>query len=385
MTKLTNTFSEIDAALKQYNMKNAVIWMGIDSLTAGAGGVSYNVPFEKFARGVSGWGGRWIPFEPNQTFGEMVDGFKTGQTDIRSTLDRSDIRRAMSLDGKGAYSDSVGTRFTYELIPNFNWSEVDIYYLNQPSGGTLTVDYPTDGGTPTIDTSGTYSIGVITVKQSKKAGQATSGSASHNIRLNNLVLDGPVCIYGAVFRSGDGGPIFINAATGGQKTSEFTEYDGATQSAWFDLLGVTHAIMNAGTNDRATSTPSEFETDLRELCGRFDSKVEQYIVNPNETDGGVSPFVSVYTDVASDFGTLIDLPSLFGDYASNNSAGRMLDGTHPNEQYQYYQAQHYCKLLFGNALYVETPPIIDYTAGDTQSLIDGSYRSLISRITALEP
>ena len=207
---------------------------------------------------------------------------------------------------------------------------------------------------------------------------------SQTLRLNNLSLDGPICFYGVVFRVDSTGPIYVNAGTGGQKTQEFTEYDAATQSNWFTMLGITDAINNAGMNDRGTRTAAEFEADLRELCGRFDSSVTQYIVKPNEPSSGISIYDAVYPAVAADFGILIDLQEHFGSYATVNAAGQMADTEHTNEHYQYYQAEWYAKILFGGSYYQENPPLIDYTANDTQLLLEASLAALLARIEALE-
>lgn len=360
------TPEEIGGAISQVDAKNAVVWLGIDSLTAGSGGYSYDVVFEKMARGVSGWGGRFVQFT-NAAIWSECDIFKTGANLIED-LPSSDYRWNNSLSGFGAYAESGGD-FTFALYPRFNWAYADLYYYAQPTGVEFTIDRPRLQSSVNVDSSVGSGISSVRIYNNSKNGEDANGTSSETnaIRVRDASVDGDLVVFGVMFYSGDGGPVFINAAKGGRKTSDFIELDSSAQSEWFNALGVTHAIVNAGMNDRTESTPTEFEADLTELCSRFPSSTDIKIVRPNDpSDSLLDQYDTVYESVAAQYGELFNTVDVFGDYATVNGRGWMLDGVHPDIDFQYYIAQEMCKLIFGNARYVDTPAIIDYVADSTQ-------------------
>lgn len=339
-----------------------VIWLGIDSLTDGSGGFSYNVVLEKLARGVVGWGGRWLPFTDVTPWGEYTL-FKSGTTNIAG-LAMSDSRRARSLDGKGFYA-AAGADATYLIEPVFNWAYADVYYLQQPGGGSFQLDRPTGQTAITVNTDGALSIQKVRITKNLRNGTATN---NNSIRVRQNPVSAEIVVYGTMYYSGDAGPIYVNAAIGGRKTSDQLLFDSAFQQQWFSLLGVTHAVINAGMNDRSVSAQAQFKADLTAVLSRFQNGTKFIIQRPNEpTDGLVAQYNTVYSEVAAQFSaTYIDTVALFGNYAAFNGRGWMLDGVHPNQHYQIRQAQEVCKALFGKCRYENTPAVINYVGGDLQ-------------------
>jgi hypothetical protein len=341
---------------------NPVVYLGIDSLTDGSGGFSYNTVLEKLARGVVGWGGRWIAFTDPTAWGEFTI-FKSGTTNIAG-LPMSDSRRARSLDGKGFFA-AAGADSTYLIEPNFNWAYADVYYLQQPSGGSFQLDRPAGQAAITVNTDGPLSIQKVRITKNLRNGTATNNNAIR-VRQNPVVAE--IVCYGAVYYSGDDGPVYINAAIGGRKTSDQVLFDSAFQQQWFAMLGVTHAVINAGMNDRSVSNAATFQADLTTVLGRFPTDTKIILQRPNNpTDAQLTQYNVVYPTVAEQFNAqYIDTLALFGDFAAFSARGWMIDGVHPNQHYQIRQAQEACKALFGKCRYENTPAVINYVGGDPQ-------------------
>lgn len=342
--------------------RRQVVWLGIDSLTDGSGGFSYDVVLEKMARGVVGWGGRWIPFTDPTPWGEFII-FKSGTVNIAG-LSMSDSRRARSLDGKGFYA-SAGADATYLIEPAFNWSYADVYYLQQPGGGIFQLDRPTGQTAITVNTDGPLSIQKVRITKNLRNGTATNNNA---IRVRQNPVAAEIVCYGTVYYSGDSGPLFLNTAIGGRKTSDQVLFDDEFQRQWFAQLGVTHAVIIAGMNDRSVSTPAQFQSDLTAVLSRFPLKTTIKMVRPNNpSDTQLDKFDQVWPAVAELFDAeYFDTKAVYGDYAAFNGRGWMLDGVHTNQHFQINQAQDVCRMLFGNSRYENTPAVINYVGGDPQ-------------------
>jgi hypothetical protein len=349
-------------ALIDYIETPPVIWLGIDSLTENAGGFTYNRVLEKLARGVVGWGGRWIPFSDVTPWGEFSI-YKQGINDL-SALPYTDVRRQRSLDGRGFFT-TAGADCIFLLSPTFGWDYADVYYLQNTGGGSFNIDRPTGQTTVNVNTNGSLSIQRVRITKNIRNGTATE---NNSIRIQSNPVGASFTVYGVMFYSGDDGPRYVNVAQGGRKITDQLLLDQSFQQQWFSMLGVTHAVLNAGMNDRTTSDASQFKTNVTALLNRFPVDTKIIIQRPNDpTDNLIAQYNSVYTELAEQFGaTYIDTLSLFGNYAAFNSRGWMLDGVHPNQHYQIRQAQEVCKALFGKCRYENTPPVINYTGGDTQ-------------------
>lgn len=355
---LANT---VNALVDRQNQQS-VVWLGIDSLTDGSGGFSYDVVLEKMARGVVGWGGRWIPFTDPTPWGEYTI-FKSGTVNIAG-LAMSDSRRARSLDGKGFYA-IAGADATYLIEPVFNWSYADVYYLQYPGGGSFQLDRPTGQTAITVNTDGPLSIQKVRITKNLRNGTATN---NNSIRVRQNPVAAEIVVYGTLYFSGDSGPIFLNTAIGGRKTSDQVLFDASFQQQWINMLGVTHVVINAGMNDRSVSTPAQFQADLTTVLSRFPEGTNIKIIRPNNpSDTQLDQFDPVWPAVAAEFGAeYFDTKSVYGNYAAFTGRGWMLDGVHPNQHFQYDIAQDVCRLLFGNSRYENTPAVINYVGGDPQ-------------------
>lgn len=344
---------------------SAVVWLGIDSLTDGSGGFSYNVVLEKMARGVVSWGGRWVPFSDPTTWGEYTI-FKSGTTNIAG-LAYSDSRRARSLDGRGFYA-AAGSDSTYLVEPAFNWAYADVYYLQQPSGGSFQLDRPSGQTAVSVNTDGALSIQKVRITKNLKNGPSAANDGKNGIRVRQNPVAAEIVCYGIVFYSGDAGPVFINAAQGGRKVTEQLVFDSAFQQSWFSQLGVTHAVINAGMNDRTISDAATFQADMLSMCQRFPSGTNFVIVRPNNpSDSLIDAYDAVYPAVATQLsGNYLDTKASYGDYASFTGRGWMTDTVHPNQHYQFRNAQDVCRALFGKSRYENTPAVINYVGGDPQ-------------------
>jgi hypothetical protein len=362
----------IGKALKQFDARNnAVVWLGIDSLTNGVSGHSYDVVFEKMARGVAGWGGRWIPFHSQTGTWLEVDTYKSGFS-LVDALNFQDDRKKYSLEGKGAYAATSGN-VTFQVTPEFNWAYCDVYYLQQPGGASFAIDRPISGASIDVDSDGTLGIGSQRITNFLLDGETSDSayaSGANSVRVRNAALDGDLTIYGIMFYSGSGGPCFINAATGGMTAENFDKLDDAFQAEWMSRLGVNHAILNAGMNDGLSGNTNEvFETAMSSILGKFPERTTTIIVRPNDNDqDDITGYDSIYSDLAdaSLYRTLFNLKTEYGDYDYFNDNGWMLDLVHPNLHFQRRFAQDMCRLIFGAALYEDTPAVIDYVADDTQ-------------------
>ena len=342
--------------------RQQVVWLGLDSLTAGSGGFCYDIVLEKLARGVVGWGGRWVPFGDATTWGETAI-FKSGVTTIAS-LPMSDARRNRGLDGNGVFAPA-GADANMSLIPSFNWFYADVYYLQQPGGGSFTIDRPTGQTAVNVNTNGPLSLQKVRITKNLLNG---TGTENNFVRIRNAAVAAEFVAYGVMFYSNDSGPCYVNVAQGGRKTSDQLLFDEVFQRQWFAMLGVNTVVLNAGMNDRSVSSAATFQADLLSVIKRFPSDARIVIQTPNRpVDNQLDKYDPVYPAVANAVGaSLIDTVAIFGDYAAFNGRGWMLDGVHPNQHYQIRQAQEACKTLFGNSRYENTPAVINYVGGDPQ-------------------
>ncbi len=356
VAKAVNSLIDVSA------MNSPVIWLGMDSLTENAGGLSYNVVLEKLARGVVGWGGRWVPFSNVTPWGEFTI-YKQGINDL-SELPYSDIRRSRSLDGRGFYT-IAGADCIFLLSPAFNWSYADVYYLQDTGGGSFSIDRPTNQTVVNVNTNGALSIQRVRITKNLRNGAATE---NNSIRIQANPVGSSFTVYGVMFYSGDGAPVYVNAAQAGRKVADQELFDTQFQKQWFELLGVNTVVFNGGMNDRETVSPADFKSSLITVLSRFPSNSKIILHRPNDPlDNLITQYNAVYPEVVQQFGaTYLDTLSIYGNYNDFNNRGWMLDGVHPNQHYQYRHAQDVCKLLFGKCRYENTPSVINYTGGDPQ-------------------
>jgi len=316
---------------KSYEGEGNVCMFGIDSLTAGAGGENYREFFTPKWHGA--FDSAEIGYVHFDNFTSADLGFSFNKSaGLDYMLDAADFSVApikYSLCGKGLYGTSmVDDYFTWNVNKHFD--TVTFYYLQQPSGGTFKYGFVSDDDTLSIpvDTNGTLSIQKIVVTR-----EVYQGTGIKFIEIN-----GDVSFFGAWFKIGDNSASVCDISKGGMLLEKQLQLDSPSRQYWYSEILPSVLILNAGTNDRTTVLPADFETDLTNYItdvqtGSPNTKV--VIVEPNQTEDYVSSYADEYAvkrqDVATAKGCeIIDIPAIIGDYAYFVANNLMLDTIHPN-------------------------------------------------------
>lgn len=337
-----------------------VVHIGIDSLTAGSGGSSYNKHFADYMRGIAGYGGHYVPFfsalqvspEDYDWLGVQLAAVGVGRQWVDS-LSFSDERKVQSVNGLGFYYDGTqtGGNDGFEVYVKFPYRKIRLFYRQQSGGGTFDVDRPTYGESVSVDTNGAESIQYVDIDlytQGASTNPGTIDNTGWNLRMYNVV--GDVQVHGALFYSGEDGPIVINDARAGRTLYDYVATSSQVREDFARYCGVTHTIFNAGTNDIVDGrTASEFSADLDNALS-FEGKVSRdiLIVFPNyNSSESQEDYRSAYESAAEKYGELYDMPSIYGNYAAFVSKGWMNDATHPNDFFNRYLGMDYAKRIIG--------------------------------------
>lgn len=304
---------------------------GVDSLTNGAGGQNYYVPFAGRMKGEFGQGGTgYAGFNVSSgvdSFGAVTS---SGFSLIRDLTPGSGYS-SYSFDNKGVYVDSpTGTETYKHDLSLTSYDYVTLYYLKQPSGGSFDVFYDADASTTTqtVNTvSATNDIGSIELGVKK----GTSG-----IRINNCT-GGKICIFG-VFLKNKAGFIYSPIGKGGDKLQWHNATNSTFREKWLDLLKPDVFIFNGGMNDRSDLDASQYDSILRSYLQPFLNKSVQLIVcRPNPVNSGEN-IIQSYEEKLIQYtnekrASYMDIKALFGDdYVTAYNLGYMQgDGVHPSE------------------------------------------------------
>lgn len=352
---------------------DAVILIGIDSLTSGGSGdSSFNGYMQNFMRGVRGFGGLYLPFASFMEFAPddysynlcSVYSLGSGRSWVDSISDWSDERRINSINGLGFYYDGTqnptGNGFGVNI--GFKYTKIRLFYRQHPGGGTFNIDQPTYGQSYTeVDTSGVESLQYVDVslyRDDVPVEPGTINNVGYNLRINDV--SGDVQIHGCLILTGDKAPVIVNDARAGRKLSDYVKVSESVRGDFLDYCGVTHSIFNAGTNDTGTSTPEVFESNLSGAINLITSKnIKSYIVIPNyNSTEATLQYRQNYINVATQFNCdIYDTPSLWGDYSTFVNNGWMADSTHPNDFFTRKLGQDYSNMIV-NASKYEDPELL---------------------------
>lgn len=361
-----NEIGEVTNELKEnvnglIDSSNAVVLIGMDSLTAGGSGASsFNTFFQNYMRGAKGFGGLYLPFASFMQFTPAdyaynlcsLYGVGSGRKWVDDIAGFTDVRKVNSVNGLGFYYDGTQTPTGNGFGVNigFKYTKIRVFYRQHPSGGTFKIDQPTYGQAyANVSTAGTESLQFIDVslyRDDTVISAGTSSNVGYNLRFIDIA--GDVQIHGCLILTGDDAPVIVNDARSGRKLSDYVAVSSTVRSDFINYCGVTHALFNAGTNDAASASPAVFKGYLTNAVQVFsDNKVKTYIIIPNYNNtSSTAQYKQAYLDVAIQFATEIyDIPTIWGNYASFVSKGWMFDSTHPNNFFTKLLGQSYSNLI----------------------------------------
>lgn len=303
---------------------------GYDSLTAGAGGTSWNKYFRKIMRGQLGYGGPGLQLFSRDI--SSTEGASFG-TNMSSIVENGQFY-TYSIGGYGLYSLAADGSAYLNWKPKAAWTMARFFYLKQPGGGAFLVgtnDLVNEGYTPVDTASSEIELGYIDIPIGKgSAGQTFSTRGG----------TGLICLFGAIFTNGTVGFLFGNIAKGGRKLSDVAAQDSNIRKQWLTLLKPSHFILNGGANDSGIRTGAQHNADLTAIITDIraaspDTSIT--IVQHNHIEGESSTYLAEHAAqkiaVSKSFGTnYMDIRKLLGTYAAANAQQLMLDGVHPSDK-----------------------------------------------------
>ena len=326
----TNVLESIKKA-KSYEGESKVCMFGIDSLTSGAGGENYREFFTPKWHGAFNSAEIGYVHFDNFTSSDLGFNFNksAGLNYMLSAVDFSVAPIKYSLCGKGLYGTSmVDDNFTWDVNKHFD--TVTFYYLQQPSAGTFKYGFVSDNDTLSIpvDTNGALSIQKIEVTRESYQGTG----------IKFIEINGDVSFFGAWFKIGDNSASVCDISRGGMTLEKQLQLDSPSRQYWYGEILPSTLILNAGTNDRTTVLPADFETDLTNYITDVQTaspNTKVIIVEPNQTSDYVSSYADEYTVKRQDVATAkgcerLDIPAIIGDYDYFVDNSLMLDTIHPN-------------------------------------------------------
>jgi len=154
------------------------------------------------------------------------------------------------------------------------------------------------------------------------------------------------------FDEADSGVSLWNTGIGGQALKDIITGDQTVRTPWYQALGLTGAVINAGMNDGANyASAALFKAALKPYVNKFTAAVADpskvFVLVPATSSTDITGiFYSAYVETASELGaTLIDLPLIAGEvllglgsghratYAEMNTAGYMYNAVHPSTSF----------------------------------------------------
>jgi hypothetical protein len=176
----------------------------IDSLTAGFAGSNYAQAFLSHLRGMYGdGGGGYQAFTNNPpTGGGHVTSASSGVAYLAGPTASPGLEQ-YSINGQGINlaAASASDRFVWD--PSSAWDTARVYYLQQPDGGTLTIQGAGSSTPVTINTAGALGLQSVLVR-------ADRGQSNDQITVGSM--SGHVTLFGADFRTDQDGASFSNVA-----------------------------------------------------------------------------------------------------------------------------------------------------------------------------
>lgn len=305
-----------------------------DSLTANQ--TSFMIPFRKLLWETFGYGGLgYVPFNTAAVaaeFNNSINGFglsgHSSHTNTNYDTGTDDVYDptlyAISYAATGTMT------FRNDLYP---FDTADLYYLIQPSGGTVKfgsgLNSTTLADRIVIDTNGA-------AKSIAKATYSKFGPTFGGNLMQAGVSPGPARLFGVDIKSGSTGIRVHRIAQGGTKVSQIAAQNGPEYTNFRKLLGMNGYMLNIGMNDTA-DTPDVFETNVRTILTRVRAAnpvVSITIVLMNDTNDPVKnakldAFRQKLDLIKRDYyADIFDTRMVIGSFDKANARGYMQDGTH---------------------------------------------------------
>ena len=309
------------------------IFLGIDSLTEGAGNTSYRDYFIKDT--VSSKLG-YIPINYKSAEDVEISVFMTeNMTWVKPELDYSAYPKKFSLDGKGAFTNNgKGDRCIFNISKSHSYKKVGVYYLQQPEGGSFILFTSNKGLS-------SNKLKVSTKSKNFKIGYAEIETEVAD-RFNIDSIFGKVALFGISFKNSTIKNDVVNTfAKGGTKLNEILKLDRNFRRQWFKILKPTTYILNAGMNDRKHIKPVIFEQNLKEFIDDLNygaPKCKIILVEPNESNDYKDTFMPDYRKIRKQISKnnknifYYSIPERIGSYEYFVDEEMMIDNVHPNKK-----------------------------------------------------
>lgn len=239
----------------------------------------------------------------------------------------------LSLNGYGATLADVGD--FYRVFPEgteYNTSdEVDIYYLQSPTGGVIDVTY--GGNTTQVNTSGVLSKQKVTL---------TATEGQNELRIDHVSGTSTIYEFNLKLTTAKTGVILHRVAHGGYRT---TSFQSVLSNDWNDGilqdLSPDHLMIRLGANDWTGSEPldnvRQAYTDIVDKIGFYNSQMGVSIVGVEDLENGKSNESRVaYENTQSYIANVngwgfVPLSYIIPDWVVWDSLGYANDNIHSNE------------------------------------------------------
>jgi lysophospholipase L1-like esterase len=328
--KMRPALSGINPAL------SPLVLFGIDSLTNGSFSSTFRTHLQSHILGAVGDGGPgFLPF----ALGMDAQSFNrsAGVLDVSMS---DGIYGQYALGGKGQYVASGAGGDYFTVTPKGDWDTCQVFYLQQPGGGSFSITPSVAGGTQTVSTAGTLGIQSITVQNMEGVIAVSS-------------ITGNVCIFSGLFLKNDRKPVLGDLGVGGQTLQSWAGQDSTIIRQYIAALNPGAFFINAGMNDRISRTSAQHYADLTTVVNHFKTACPTcnvVIIQSNEPSDTASnnflSYTSAKIQVAKEKGCgFYDDRDNFGDYSNAVSNGLMADGVHPNAAGNIIKAGAYANLL----------------------------------------
>lgn len=313
--------------------KKENIFLGIDSLTEGAGGTTYRDFFYKDSLPPKLG---YVSIDYKSTKDYQVSVFMTENMKwLPPEMDYSSYPKKFSLDGKGVFTNKgKADRCAFNISNLHSYKKVGLYYLKQPEGGSFLL-YASNIGVSSEKKK------VFTKSKKFEIGY-TEIETEVSDRFNIDSIFGKVVVFGLNFKNDSLKTNVVNTfAKGGVKLNDIVSLDKKFRRAWFKTLKPTTYILNAGMNDRKTIEPTIFKENLEGFINDLNYSVPKckiILVEPSESKDYSETYMNSYRRIRQELSIkkknvyYYSIPKSVGDYTFFDKNGMMLDKVHPNKK-----------------------------------------------------
>ncbi|WP_238232821.1 SwmB domain-containing protein, partial [Methylobacterium thuringiense] len=317
----------------------------IDSLTAGYVGSNYAQTFVSRLRGLYGDGGSgYQAFTNNPPIGVgHVSSASSGVAYLAGPTANPGLEQ-YSINGQGinVAAASASDRFVWD--PSSAWDTARVYYLQQPDGGTLTIQGAGTSAPVTVSTAGALGLQSVLI-------HADRGQSNDQITVQGMT--GHVTLFGADFRTDADGASFSNVAIAGTSLSNWSNLNTSFRQTWFGALAPQAYLLDAGMNDRGVLYGASYQTRIDGILDNFATAspaTQIVLVGPNDVGSSGQVYLDNYRSIlaqeAARRGLIyVDDKGVLGSYAMAAAAGYMADQIHPNAAGNALRAAAYLRAL----------------------------------------